>query len=209
MVTVIQDCGIFGLEVMGSTLILVRNLRAGGKVVRSLLFIQRKAQRNIGVIQIITLRKLDSGDTRHILGGVSCLGTCDNDIVAAASSFAVCNRGSTQVAVISIGVPFATGKGPVVAIFQVVDIVGVSRRHGTRRTCNRTAGARATSVASRIRLGKRGEHIGIHPLATCRIGRIVRTTRIIGRVFHLVGNRPVRTGKLVCFHPVVPGGAIG
>ena len=207
MITVILNRRILDLEIMGGTLVLVRNLATGRKVVGRLRRIQAHAQSNIGIVLICTLRKLDPGYTRNILRRIARSRTAIDNVVPTIRAVAIRDRRCAIVTSIGIGIPFATGKRKVVAIFQVIDVV---RRpcglHKARRTRDRAARCRSRAAAGRVRLGKRTEYVRVHPLSAVRI--VPGTSVKVGGALVLVGHGPVRTGKLVVLHPAEPRGGI-
>ena len=171
MITIILHIRVFCLEVVGCTLVLIGDGGARRKIVSGLGLVQAQAESHIRIIQIIALGKGHSGDACDVRRGIACGGTGEDDIVTAILAFAIGKGRSTVIAGIGISIPFATGKGVIVSIFKVVNVIGCAR--GLRRARNaRRAGcdARRRScciAASGIGCRKAGENVGVHP-PSCR-----------------------------------------
>ena len=207
MIAVILDGRIFHLEVVRGALILVGNLGTGGKIVIRLVRIEGHAQRDIRIVLVTALRKFHAGNARHELCGTARRRAGDDHIVAALVTGAVRNRRGALVGIIGIGIPLTSGKSIVVAVFQIIDVVGCPcGLHKARRTRDRTARYRSRATTSRIALRQVRKNIRVHPGTA--IGVVPGAPAKIRGALVLVRHRPVGTRKLVFLHPVKPGRGI-
>ena len=192
---------------MGGTLVLIANRAACRKVVGRLRSIQGHAQSHIRFVRVVPLRKPDSGQASNIPVAAPCRSAVNDNVISAIRARSIRNRRGSVVAHIGIGIPLASGKGKTVAIIQVVDIV---RRpfglHKARGTHDGAARYGSGAAARRVRLGKRREHVGIHPLSA--VGIVPGAPVKVGGTLVLVGHGPVRTRKLMALHPGKPRGGV-